>query len=98
MVLLAVLGASVFTNVLFSSNGTVQWWRDRQAGNYLARLGIGSGHTMGRAVYLRDTDDAWGPRSWTVDGSQNTWYEFNPSTSIVLLFTQAAAARLSNPT
>ncbi|KAI4150737.1 MAG: hypothetical protein LQ341_001039 [Variospora aurantia] len=81
MVLLAVLGASVLTNVLFSSNGTVQWWRDRQAGNYLARLGIGSGHTMGRAVYLRDTDDAWGPRSWTVDGSQNTWYEFHPSGS-----------------
>ncbi|KAL8653338.1 MAG: hypothetical protein Q9210_002162 [Variospora velana] len=75
MVLLAVLGASVLTNVLFSSNGTVQWWRDRQAGNYLARLGIGSEHTMSRAVYLQDTDDAWCSQSWTVDGSQNTCRE-----------------------
>ncbi|KAI4115578.1 MAG: hypothetical protein LQ345_003856 [Seirophora villosa] len=70
-VLLAILGASVLANVIFSSNGTAQWWSDRQAGNYLARLGIGSEHTMSKAVYLRDTDDAWNPQLRSADGSKN---------------------------
>ncbi|KAL9029945.1 MAG: hypothetical protein Q9196_001873 [Gyalolechia fulgens] len=69
MILLAVLAASVLVNVFYSSNGTAQWWSDRQARSYLARLGIGSEHVMGKAIYLRDLDDAWTRQVRTADQS-----------------------------
>ncbi|KAL8938048.1 MAG: hypothetical protein Q9216_004100 [Gyalolechia sp. 2 TL-2023] len=67
MILLAILAVSVLVNVSYSSNGTMQWWSDRQARNYLARLGIGSEHVMGKAIYLRDVNDAWTPQVRTFD-------------------------------
>lgn len=62
MVLLVILSVSVLANLSYSSSGAAQWWSDRQAKNYLARLGIGSKEVMGKAIYLQDVDDAWTPQ------------------------------------
>ena len=72
-VILAILVVSVLANVIFSSNGTAQWWSDRRAGQYLTRVGIGSDHVMSKAIFLRDVDEAWSPQLWTLDGSNSAW-------------------------
>lgn len=53
-VLLAILATSVFVNVIFSSTGTSEWWRERKAGNFMTRLGVGPDLTMSKAVYLHE--------------------------------------------
>lgn len=73
MVIFTILGASVLANAIFSSNVTAQWWNDRQAGNYLAKLGMGSDQMMSKTIYLRDINDAWSPHLRTVESSENTW-------------------------
>lgn len=73
MIILTILGASLLANAIFSSNGTAQWWNDRQAGKYLAKLSIGSDQMMSKAIYLRDISDASSPHLRTVEASENTW-------------------------
>ncbi|KAL9602630.1 MAG: hypothetical protein Q9179_002487 [Wetmoreana sp. 5 TL-2023] len=60
-VILAILATSIVTNLIFSSSGTTQWWRDRQAANHLARIGVGFGNVMSKAIYLQDLTDVWVP-------------------------------------
>lgn len=72
-VILAILAVSVAINLVFSSNGTAGWWRDRQAGNYLVKIGIGSDNVMSKAVYLRDLYDVWAPQAGWPDGSDSPW-------------------------
>ncbi|KAL8901465.1 MAG: hypothetical protein Q9207_005188 [Kuettlingeria erythrocarpa] len=75
MIILAILGSSLLANAIFSSNGTAQWWKDRQARSYLAILGIGSEQMMSKAIYLRDMDDAWSPHFGTIEASDNACRE-----------------------
>lgn len=56
-VLLAILATSVFVNVIFSSTGTSEWCRERKAGNFMTRLGVGPDLTMSKAVYLHEIHD-----------------------------------------
>ncbi|KAL9585269.1 MAG: hypothetical protein Q9212_001630 [Teloschistes hypoglaucus] len=71
MVILAVLATSAIVNLIFSSHTTAEWWRDRRAGNYLARVGIGSEMMMSKAVYIQDLKDIWAsPVGWP-DESQS---------------------------
>lgn len=53
-VLLALLATSVLVNVIFSSMGTSEWWRERKAGKFMTRLGIGPDLTMSKAIYLHE--------------------------------------------
>lgn len=57
-ILLAILAISVCTNIFFSSWNTSQWWRERSAGKFMARLGVGPEPVMGRALYIQDLDVA----------------------------------------
>ena len=53
-ILLGILGMSIVVNIIFSSRGTSEWWRERKARNFMAHLGLGSDSTMSRAVYVHD--------------------------------------------
>ncbi|KAL8796835.1 MAG: hypothetical protein Q9195_000918 [Heterodermia aff. obscurata] len=57
-ILLGILALSVCTNIFFSSWNTSQWWRERSAGKFMARLGVGPDPIMGRALYIHDLDIA----------------------------------------
>lgn len=57
-ILLTVLAVSVCTNLFFTSWSTRDWWRERNAGKFMARLGVGPGYGMSKAVYLQDLDAA----------------------------------------
>ena len=57
-ILLGVLALSVCTNIFFSSWNTSQWWRERSAGKFMSRLGVGPDPVMGRALYIQDLDIA----------------------------------------
>ncbi|KAL9125272.1 MAG: hypothetical protein Q9217_005497 [Psora testacea] len=56
--ILTALALSIITNLVFSSRNTSEWWRDRKAIQYMSRLGIGSDHTMAKAIYIHDLEDA----------------------------------------
>lgn len=53
-VLLAILATSILINVIFSSAGTSEWWRERRAGKFMTGLGIGPDLTMSKAIYLHE--------------------------------------------
>ncbi|KAL8751199.1 MAG: hypothetical protein Q9199_006585 [Rusavskia elegans] len=69
-VIMLILAVSTVANVLFTSTGTAQWWKDRQVVNYLGRIGVGSNSLMTKAVYLQDVHDAWAP-AWESGESEN---------------------------
>ncbi|XXH04697.1 hypothetical protein Hte_011119 [Hypoxylon texense] len=57
-IILALLGFSVFTNLVFSSQGTSAWWSERRAASYMNRLGVGPNVVMSKAIYIADLDEA----------------------------------------
>ena len=57
-VLLAALATSFLINVIFSSTSTSEWWRERKAGQFMNRLGIGPDFTMSKAIYLHELHDS----------------------------------------
>ena len=57
-IILGFLILSICANVVFSSWNTSQWWRERNAGKFMARLGVGPDPVMSRALYIQDLDDA----------------------------------------
>ena len=72
-VLLAVLVMSVLINVIFSSTRTSEWWRERKAGKYMARLGIGPDLTMSKAIYLHDLRESTTLDLSLSQGSSSQW-------------------------
>ncbi|KAL8826185.1 MAG: hypothetical protein Q9170_007497, partial [Blastenia crenularia] len=99
MMLLAVLAASVLANLVFSSTGTAEWWKDRQAGRYMAKIGVTSDSTMSKAIYLRDVDEAWSLQVPTFDGSgspcRNTFESYLSSTDTNAPKVSASVSRTS---
>ena len=68
--LLVFLAVSVLTNVIFSSTGTSDWWRDRKAGKFMARLGVGPDLTMSKSIYLHELRTGMDPTFPEDDKSQ----------------------------
>ncbi|KAI9780202.1 MAG: SNF1-interacting protein [Peltula sp. TS41687] len=58
--LLGLLASSVLTNMFFTSTTTREWWKDRKAGNFMARLGVGPNTIMSRAVNIEAIEDLIG--------------------------------------
>lgn len=56
--LLVLLGASVLTNITFSSQSGATWWSERRAANFMNRIGVGPNVMMSKAIYLVDLDEA----------------------------------------
>lgn len=57
-IILAILAFSVLSNVISSSKSTVEWWNERKAGRFMARIGISPDLTMSKAIYVHDLQEA----------------------------------------
>ncbi|KAK2801172.1 SNF1-interacting protein [Onygenales sp. PD_10] len=56
-IILLLLVFSVVINGFHSYQDTVEWLQERNAGNFMARLGVGPNPIMSKAVYIRDMDE-----------------------------------------
>ena len=72
-VLLAVLVMSILVNVILSSTSTSEWWRERKAGNFVARLGIGPDLIMSKAIYLHELRESTALEISLPEGSSSQW-------------------------
>lgn len=72
-VLLAVLATSVLFNIIFSSTSTSEWWRERKAGRFLTRMGIGPDLTMSKAIYLHELHESAALELGLRDSSGSQW-------------------------
>ncbi|KAL8303746.1 hypothetical protein RB597_004852 [Gaeumannomyces tritici] len=57
-IILAVLAASVMTNVVFTSKESSTWWAERRAAKFMNRIGVGPNVMMSKAIYVADLDQA----------------------------------------
>ena len=57
-ILLVILGLSIAANLFYSSLHTSEWWRERRAGKFMNRLGIGPDMVLSKAVTVRDLNFA----------------------------------------
>ncbi|KUI65579.1 hypothetical protein VM1G_00159 [Cytospora mali] len=57
-VILAVLGISVVTNMVFTGRAGSTWWTERSATKFMSRMGVGPNVMMSKAIYLADLDEA----------------------------------------
>lgn len=78
VVLLIISGGA---NFLHTSRDSWQWWHERNAANYMSRLGVGPSTVMSRSVYLRDLEESFASSNDTditihlpADASANKWY------------------------
>ncbi|OJD36353.1 transcription factor 3 [Diplodia corticola] len=55
--LLGLLAFSGGMNLLWSYRDTWTWWQERNAGKFMARMGVTPDVVMSKAVYLRDIDE-----------------------------------------
>ncbi|KAF2269067.1 transcription factor SipA3 [Lojkania enalia] len=57
LVLLLLLSGGA--NFFYTSRDSWEWWEERNAGKYMARLGIGPSLSMTRSIYLKDLEDGF---------------------------------------
>lgn len=57
-IILIALLLSVLTNLFFTSRDTSDWWAERSAAKFMNRIGVGPNPIMGKAIYIKDLDDA----------------------------------------
>ncbi|KAL4881316.1 hypothetical protein BJY04DRAFT_218486 [Aspergillus karnatakaensis] len=57
-IILALLVSSVLLNGFYSSRATLDWWHERNVGDFMARMGIHPDHVMSKAIYMQDIDEA----------------------------------------
>ncbi|KAF4124143.1 PH protein [Geosmithia morbida] len=69
--LLAILAVSVLTNLAMTSAEASTWWSERQAANYMRRLGVGPNTIMSKAIYVSDLAEATGGVNINGSGSGN---------------------------
>lgn len=57
-IILVLLITSVLMNGFYSSRDTWDWWHERHARNFMAKLGVQPDMVMSKAIYIRDIDEA----------------------------------------
>ncbi|KAI9753691.1 MAG: hypothetical protein M4579_005043 [Chaenotheca gracillima] len=55
--ILTLLLASALANLLLTSFHSTNWWHERRASRFMAKLGVGPDTVMSKAIYLRDLED-----------------------------------------
>lgn len=55
--ILTILGLSVLFNTFHSYRDTFSWWHERNAGKFMARIGVTPNTVLSKAVRLSDFDD-----------------------------------------
>lgn len=73
-VILTILAISFLVNILFSSTGTSNWWKERRAGKFMTEMGVGPDLTMGKAVYLHEIEEFTSLELGTLGDSGNQWW------------------------
>ncbi|KAB8068321.1 hypothetical protein BDV29DRAFT_71783 [Aspergillus leporis] len=58
IIILALLISSMLINGFYTSRNASDWWHERNAENFMARLGIHPEQLMSKAIYMRDIDEA----------------------------------------
>lgn len=82
-VLLLLLISSVLMNGFYSSRDTWDWWHERHAGKFLARLGVQPDMVMSKAIYIRDIDEAVANTTiWPSDGNTSSCFNAFQENSI----------------
>ncbi|KAL4778583.1 hypothetical protein BJX76DRAFT_131801 [Aspergillus varians] len=81
-IILALLASSILLNGFYSSRATVNWWYERNVGDFMSRIGIHPDHVMSKAIYMRDIDEeiANSTLGHTSDGVSDCFYTFQQQT------------------
>ncbi|KAJ6144412.1 hypothetical protein N7470_008307 [Penicillium chermesinum] len=75
-IILLLLVSSAFMNGFYSSRDTWDWWHERHAGKFLARLGVQPNMMMSKAIYIRDIDEAVANTTlWPSDGNASSCFD-----------------------
>lgn len=75
IILLGVLLVSVIINFTLSASSTSEWWRERNAGKFMARMGVGPNLSMSKAIYLHDLNSAAIGEAGAVNRTESTCHE-----------------------
>lgn len=73
-IILSLLSLSVFTNVFLSGKDTSVWWAERNAAKFMNRIGVGPNLMMGKAIYLKDLEDALSVPADAFGQLDGRWY------------------------
>lgn len=74
-VLLFILVSSVLMNGFYSSRDTWDWWHERHASNFLARMGVQPNLVMSKTIYIQDIDEAIANSTiWPNDGNVSSCF------------------------
>lgn len=82
-VILALLVMSALLNGFYSSRDSWEWWHERTAARFLAKMGIQANTVMSKAVYVRDIDDlvtstvGFGPEEAGTSPCYSTFHDSN---------------------
>lgn len=57
-IILVLLATSALMNGYYSSRDSWDWWHERHAGKFMARLGVQPNLVMSKAIYMHDIDEA----------------------------------------
>lgn len=79
---LLVLMASIAFNVLHASIETSNWWQERRASNFMARMGVHPASVLSKAVYVHDLGNLITPNFNTsidpaLDACYTAFHHFN---------------------
>ncbi|KAG6227996.1 hypothetical protein E4U34_005039 [Claviceps purpurea] len=59
-VIVLLLVASTFTNLVLTSTESSTWWKERKAAKFMKRVGVTPNLIMSKAIYIADLDQATG--------------------------------------
>lgn len=71
-VIILLLGVSTLTNVFLTSTESSTWWRERNAANFMRRVGVAPNMMMSKAIYFADLDEATGANGQDLRFPQNS--------------------------
>ncbi|KAE8349368.1 hypothetical protein BDV28DRAFT_62653 [Aspergillus coremiiformis] len=57
IIIIALLISSMLINGFYTSRDAYDWWYERRAENFMARLGVHPDRVMSKAIYMRDIDE-----------------------------------------
>ncbi|KAK5018153.1 SNF1-interacting protein [Cryomyces antarcticus] len=70
-IMVGLLVASMLFNSFYSYRDTSGWWNERNAGRFMARVGVKPNAVMSKAVYMKDVDDILSKRTDFVAASES---------------------------
>jgi len=68
IIILLLLGSAVM-NAIYTGNWSWEWWQERNAAGYMAKLGVKPNLVMAKSIWIKDMDDIIATssvaRNWT---------------------------------